>query len=89
MICMYYKGIIIRQVRHLKCFACIDLKKNIDAHALDEFAGIYKATLFSRWIHDLKSCPYDQEGFIAVLLIMPKSHRSEFKKDKICTVYSI
>ena len=23
-------------------------KKNIDAHALDEFAGIYKATLFSR-----------------------------------------
>ena len=47
-ICMYYKGIIIRQVRHLKCFACIDLKKDIDAHALDEFAGIYKATLFSR-----------------------------------------
>ena len=45
---MYYKGIIIRQVRHLKCFACIDLKKNIDAHALDEFAGIYIATLFSR-----------------------------------------
>ena len=27
-----------------------------------------------------KSCPYDQEGFIAVLLVMPKSHRSEFKK---------
>ena len=39
--------------------------------------------------HDLKSCPYDQEGFIAVLLIMPKSRRSEFKKDKICTVYKI
>ena len=33
--------------------------------------------------HDLKSCPYDQEGFIAVLLVMPKSHMSEFKKDKI------
>ena len=44
---MYYKGIIIRQVRSLKCFACIDFK-NIDAYALDEFAGIYKATLFSR-----------------------------------------
>ena len=30
--------------------------------------------------HDLKICPYDQEGFIAVLLIMPKSSRSELKK---------
>ena len=36
------------KTRSLKCFACIDLKKNIDAHALDEFVGIYKATLFSR-----------------------------------------
>ena len=30
--------------------------------------------------HDLKSCPYDQEGFIAVFLIMPKSNRSKLKK---------
>ena len=30
--------------------------------------------------HDLKICPYDQEGFIAALLIMPKSSRSELKK---------
>ena len=39
--------------------------------------------------HDLKICPYDQEGFIAVLLIMPKSSRSEFAQDNICAVYQI
>ena len=35
----------------------------------------------------VRSCPYDQEGFIAVLLVMPKSHMSELKKDKIWTFY--
>ena len=64
-------------------------EKNIDVNTVDEFASIYKATLFSGYIshyhyksrgqsYDLKSCPYDQERFIDVLLVMPKPHRSEF-----------
>ena len=83
-------------IRHVQNALPILTKTNIDVNTLDEFGGIYKATLFWGQIshyyykswgqsHDLKSCPYDQEGFIAVLLVMPKSHMSEFKKDKIWT----